>query len=82
MKQYSLLIQWSVEDNCYLATCPEFKHIVNMGGPVAHGDTWEEAGREGAIAIQGIIDTLEEDYIGLPDPQLFTFKEDNGRTSS
>ena len=75
MKNYSLLIQWSEEDRCYFAICPEFKHLLNMGGPFAHGSTWEEVGKEAAIALGGIIETLKKDnLLPIPEPQLF--KED------
>lgn len=70
MKKYSLLIQWSEEDQCYLGTCPEFKDLVNMGGPFVHGDSWEEVGREAAIALGGIIELYEEENRILPEPQL------------
>lgn len=71
MRKYSLLIEWSVEDNCYLGTCPEFKNVVNMGGPFVHGDTWEEVAREAEIALLGIIESLEDNLYALPEPNLY-----------
>lgn len=61
MKKYSLIIQWSEEDNCYMAVCPEFRPVLNMGGPFAHGDTWEEAAREAAIALEGVIESFNDE---------------------
>lgn len=74
MKKYSLLIEWSEEDGCYLGTCPEFRSIVNMGGPFVHGDTWEEVGKEAKIALQGIMESLEENSYTLPEPNLYKEK--------
>ncbi len=71
MKNYSLLIQWSEEDGVYLATCPEFKDHINMGGAFTHGDTWEEAARMATEAMGLIIETFQEDKSVLPEPQLY-----------
>jgi predicted RNase H-like HicB family nuclease len=51
--QYSILIQWSDEDQKYIVSLPEF-------GPYAHthGDTYEEALKNG----QEVLDLLIEDY--------------------
>lgn len=70
MQRYSLFIQFSEEDQCYLVTCPEFAPFVNMGGPIAHGDTWEEAAREGAMAVEGLIIDFEASNKALPEPNL------------
>ena len=37
---YSILIQWSEEDKCYVVSIPEFTDYYQ---PVTHGDTYEEA---------------------------------------
>lgn len=71
MRKYSLLIQWSEEDQLYLATCPEFRNLVNVEGAFTHGDTWEEAAREAAVALEGVSESLEEDKIALPEPKLY-----------
>ena len=76
MKKYSLLIEWDEESQVYVATCPEFAGIVNMGGPFAHGDTWEEAGKEAAIALEGLIESLQLDdhplkHLPLPEPRHY-----------
>jgi predicted RNase H-like HicB family nuclease len=50
---YSILIQWSNDDRKYIASLPEF-------GPYAHthGDTYEEALKNG----QEVLELLIEDY--------------------
>jgi hypothetical protein len=47
MNQYSLLIQWSEEDQLFLVTIPEFSEQVIM--PCTHGKTREEAMRNGSL---------------------------------
>lgn len=51
--QYSILIQWSNEDQKYIVSLPEF-------GPYAHthGNSYEEALKNG----QEVLDLLIEDY--------------------
>lgn len=67
MKKYSLLLQWSEEDKCYLATCPEFGKRLNVGGPFTHGDTWAEA----AAMAQEAMELILEDMSDPPPPQLY-----------
>lgn len=63
--QYSMVIQWSEEDNLYLVHLPEFpwQHYVT------HGQTYEEAAKRG----QEVIEMLVEDYQAtgkpLPEPR-------------
>lgn len=78
MEKYSLLLQWSEEDKCYLATCPEFKG--DLAQPFAHGDTWEEAGKEAAIALKGVTEVMAETKMPLPKPRLYQWST-NGAES-
>jgi predicted RNase H-like HicB family nuclease len=61
--RYSLRIQWSPEDESFVATCPEFP------GLSAFGETYEEAGREARDAMAGMIEVLQEDGEALPEAQ-------------
>lgn len=62
--RYSIVIQWSDEDQKYVVSLPEF-------GPYAHthGETYEEALKQ----AQDVLELLIEDYqargINLPAPQ-------------
>ena len=60
--RYSILIQWSEEDQCYVASLPEF-------GPYAHthGSTYEEALQNG----KEVLGMLMEDTSPLPYPRTF-----------
>ncbi len=58
--RYSMVIEWSNEDDAYIVTVPE------LPGCVTHGDTYEEAVRQGQDAIESWIDVAQE--LGRPVP--------------
>jgi len=66
MNQYSMLIQWSEEDQFFLVTIPEFADRVVM--PCAHGKTREEATRNGEEVIEMYIEAWQEEGEPLPNP--------------
>ncbi len=59
---YSILIQWSDEDQCYIVSFPEFGKYAKT-----HGDTYEEAVRN----AQEVLELLVEDNEKLPKPNLY-----------
>ena len=63
--RYSILIQWSDEDQKYIVSLPEF-------GPYAHthGDTYEEAAKNAQEVLELLIETYEEQGRSLPVPNL------------
>jgi len=62
---YSMIIQWSDEDNKFIVTIPEFV------GAVTHGDTYEDAVKNGQEVIDLCIRT--EQALGVPLPQPRTY---------
>lgn len=64
--RYSMLVQWSDEDEAYLVTLPESKS--RLFGPVTHGDTYEEAVRNGQEAL---IASAAQHGEALPAPRVF-----------
>ena len=66
---YSMLIQWSDEDQAYLVTLPEWEGRVF--GPVTHGDTYEQAVRNGREAMAALIASAEKHGESLPLPRVF-----------
>ena len=62
---YSMLIQWSDEDEAFLVTLPEFG-----GGPKTHGDTYEEAVKNGREVLEGLIEIYQQDGLPLPEPAV------------
>jgi predicted RNase H-like HicB family nuclease len=63
--RYSILIQWSDEDQKYVVSLPEF-------GPYAHthGETYEEALKNGQEVLALLIDDYQERGKPLPAPML------------
>ena len=60
--KYSVVIQWSDEDESFVATSPELE------GLSAFGDTKAEAYDELMVAQEGYIRVFEEDGCDLPKP--------------
>ena len=69
--RYSMLIQWSDEDQVYVVTLPEFD------GCLTHADTYEDAAKNGREVLELLIETHQADGRPLPEPQLFTFPEED-----
>jgi predicted RNase H-like HicB family nuclease len=57
---YSMIIQWSDEDQAFLVAVPE------LPGCITHGETYEEAVRQGQDAIESWIKVARE--LGRPVP--------------
>ena len=66
---YSMLVQWSDADQAYLVTLPEWEDRVF--GPVTHGDTYEDAVRNGRNALAALIASAEKHGEPLPAPRVF-----------
>jgi predicted RNase H-like HicB family nuclease len=64
-----MLVEWSEEDEAYLVTLPEWKGRVF--GPVTHGDTYEEAARNGREVLEMLIESAHEHGEPLPEPRTF-----------
>ena len=60
--RYSILIQWSEEDQCYIVSLPEFGKYART-----HGDTYEEAVKN----AQEVLELLIEDNNNLPQPNIY-----------
>lgn len=65
---YSVLIQWSDEDQLYLVTLPEFAAIAMQ--PSTHGQTYEEAVKNAQEAIEGYLAYCAEDGLAIPTPNM------------
>ncbi len=61
--QYSILIQWSAEDQKYIVSLPEF-------GPYAHthGDTYSLALKNGEEVLELLIEDYQAHFKALPEP--------------
>ena len=68
--QYSMVIQWSAEDDCYVVYTPDFSdHFMQ---PCTHGETYEEAAKHGMEVIESMIGWLQDDDEPLPVPKTLT----------
>jgi predicted RNase H-like HicB family nuclease len=67
---YSMLIQWSEEDQLYLVTLPDWEGRVLQ--PVTHGRTHVEAAEMGREVLALLILGARQDGHPLPEPRLFT----------
>ncbi|ACB51307.1 hypothetical protein cce_1957 [Crocosphaera subtropica ATCC 51142] len=62
---YSMIIQWSSEDECYLVHLPDFPFQQFH----THGETYEEAAKHGQEAIESLIEWYQAEGKQLPTPK-------------
>lgn len=67
--KYTIVIQWSDEDQCYVVLLPEFTNVMQ---PCTHGDTYEEAVKNAQEVLEMLIESSLEDGTPLPEPQTLT----------
>ena len=65
--KYTIIIQWSKEDECYVISLPDFTDIMQ---PCTHGDTYEEALKNAQEVIEMLISSYLEEGKPLPEPQI------------
>jgi antitoxin HicB len=63
---YSMLIEWSEEDQVFVVSLPEWGDLVHT-----HGLTYEEALQRGKELIEGLIAVRQESGEPLPRPRVF-----------
>ncbi len=63
--KYSMLIEWSGEDNLYIVSLPEW-------GPYAktHGATYEDAARAGHEVLEMLVENRKAEGRPLPAPHI------------
>jgi antitoxin HicB len=66
---YSMLIEWSDEDQAYLVTLPEWAESVMQ--PVTHGATYEEAAKNGREVLELLAGSAKAEGEPLPPPRAF-----------
>lgn len=65
---YTIIIQWSDEDQCYVVSLPEWGEFCHT-----HGDTYEEALKNAQEVLELLIESALAEGEQLP--QLKTFKQ-------
>ncbi|KAM3091155.1 type II toxin-antitoxin system HicB family antitoxin [Phormidesmis sp. 146-35] len=68
--RYSMVIQWSDEDNLYLVHLPEFP----WQQFVTHGKTYEEAAKNGHEVLETFIEMFQDEGKPLPEPIAYPEK--------
>lgn len=69
-QHYSMVIRWSNEDQAYLVMLPEWQGRL-IGPAVTHGDTYEEAAKNGREVLEMLIEDAQESGLPLPEPQVY-----------
>ena len=64
--QYSMVIQWSDEDQLFLVTIPEFRDSIIM--PCTHGTTRQEAIKNGEDVIAMYLEAWQTEGETIPKP--------------
>ncbi|MBD2328619.1 type II toxin-antitoxin system HicB family antitoxin [Alkalinema sp. FACHB-956] len=64
--RYTIIIQWSDEDQCYVVSLPEWGDYCHT-----HGDTYEEALQNACEVLELLTESTLEEGKPLPNPQLF-----------
>ncbi|MBX9256389.1 type II toxin-antitoxin system HicB family antitoxin [Desmonostoc muscorum CCALA 125] len=66
MNKYTIVIQWSEEDQYYLVSLPEFTDIMQ---PCTHGETYEDALKNAQEVLEMLIESSLADGKSLPEPK-------------
>ena len=66
MSRYSMIVQWSDEDQLFLVTIPEFSDRVVM--PCTHGKTRSEAIYNGEEVIEMYLEAWLAEGESIPEP--------------
>jgi predicted RNase H-like HicB family nuclease len=64
---YSMIIRWSDEDQAYLVMLPE---LYGEGRYCTHGETYEEAAKNGREVMEMLLEDYEETGRPLPEPAI------------
>lgn len=73
MSRYSIVVQWSDEDQLFLVTIPEFADVVMM--PCTHGKTREEAICNGEEVIDMYLEAWQAEGESIPEPRTLQLLE-------
>ena len=65
---YSMVVQWSEDDQAYLVTLPDWDGRVF--NPVTHGETYEEAIKWGQEALAALVASARQRNERLPEPRV------------
>lgn len=64
--QYTIVIQWSEEDQCYVVSLPEWGEFCHT-----HGSSYEDALKQAQEVLELLTESAIKNGEPLPQPQLF-----------
>ena len=64
--RYSMVIRWSEEDQVFVVSFPEFGSYSQT-----HGDTYEEAARNGHEVLELLVESFQAEGQSLPAPHCY-----------
>jgi len=64
--KYTIVIQWSDKDNCFVVFLPEFETVMQ---PVTYGETYEEA-FQNAQEVLALLTESDDEPLPSPKPLL------------
>jgi antitoxin HicB len=64
--KYTIVIQWSDKDNCFVVFLPEFETVMQ---PVTYGETYEEA-FQNAQEVLALLTESDEEPLPKPKPMI------------
>ncbi|CAA9577575.1 MAG: hypothetical protein AVDCRST_MAG49-4335 [uncultured Thermomicrobiales bacterium] len=73
---YSMVIEWEPQDRIFVVTVPE------LPGCRSHGETYEEALRQGREVIDLWLDAARDWGTPIPPPRYFDLGDDRAHTLS
>ena len=65
---YSMVLEWSEEDQAYLVILPEWADRAVM--PVTHGRTYAEAVKHGQEVLDMLVNSAMQDGEAVPSPKV------------
>jgi predicted RNase H-like HicB family nuclease len=66
--RYSMVVQWSDDDQAYLVTLPEWEGRVF--NPITHGGSYEDAIKQAHEALSALIASARKHNESLPEPSV------------
>lgn len=64
--RYTVIIQWSDDDQCYVVSLPEWGEFCHT-----HGETYNEALTNAQEVLELLIESAVKDGEALPEPNVF-----------
>ena len=66
--KYTIIIQWSKEDKCFVVFLPEFEDVMQ---PVTHGETYQEAFTNAQEVLELLVESSIAENKPLPEIKPF-----------